>query len=154
MFALEHLEDGRKEIFELLDLHPEGLIFRPYLLIDRDLVDDLPVHQPDIFGEILHDWDVAVLNGSNHACHKHILGLNSFNSFLHKFVLRSKALKKREFLFFLLLLLGRSGNRYGELTSSNLVRESLDAVFNGSQLKTIEGLLVLLREIGEDFTPR
>jgi len=47
-----------------------------------------------------------------------------------------------------------SGDWYGKLAATNLARESLDPLIDGSQLKPIEGLLVLLREIGKDFTPR
>jgi hypothetical protein len=112
------------------------------------------VHQPDIFGEILQDWDIAILDGTHQACQQHQLGLNSFNAFLHILVIRLQLLKEGRFLLFDLLLPGRSGDRYGGLAATDLVRELLDPVINGSQLKPIEGLFVLLREIGKSFAPR
>jgi hypothetical protein len=150
-FALKH---GSQQILEVLHLQPESLIFGPYLLIDGDLVDDLPVHQPDIFGIVLHDGDVAVLDGAHQACQQHHLGLNSFNALLHLFLLRLELLEEGGFLLLHLLLLGRSRDRHGGLSTTDLVRQLLDPLLDGSQLQPIEGLLVLLGEIDEDLAPR
>ena len=112
------------------------------------------MHQPDIFGIVLHYGDVAVLDGAHQAGEQHQLGLDSFDAFQHIVVLRLELLKEGGFLLFQLLLPGRSGDRYGGLAAADLVRERLNPLLYGSQLQPIEGLFVLLREIGKDFTPR
>jgi hypothetical protein len=57
-------------------------------------------------------------------------------------------------LFHLLFFLGRYRDRNVRLPSTDLEREDLDPLLNRSQLKPIEGIFVLLREIGEGFAPR
>ena len=112
------------------------------------------MHQPDIFSIVLHDRDIAILDGAHQAGQQHQLGLNSFDAFLHIVVLRLELLKEGGFLLFKLLLLGRSGDRYRGLATTDLVRKRLNPLLDGSQLQPIEGLFVLLREIDEDFAPR
>lgn len=112
------------------------------------------MHQPDIFGIVLHDGDIAILDGAHQARQQHQLGLDSFDAFLHIVVLRLELLKEGGFLLFQLLLPGRSGDRSGGLATTDLVRERLNPLLDGSQLQPIEGLFVLLREIYKDLATR
>jgi hypothetical protein len=112
------------------------------------------VHQPDIFGIVLHDGDVAVLDRAHQARQQHHLGLNSFHALLHLFLLRLELLEEGGFLLLHLLLPRGSRDRHGGLATTDLVREVLNPLLNGPQLQPIECLLVLLSEIDEYLAPR